>query len=420
MRIIRLLPVMMVCMWFNQMQAATISISCGAVGQEFAICKEGAESWAARTNNKVRVVSTPNSSSERLALYQQLLAAQSKDVDVFQIDVVWPGILASHFIDLRAYTKKQLHRHFPAIISNNTVDGRLVAIPWFTDAGLLYYRADLLKKYGRPVPETWSELAETARFIQHKERAAGQQRMWGFVWQGRAYEGLTCNGLEWLTSYGGGTIINQAGQITVNNPRAAQALTTAASWVGDISPPGVLNYAEEEARSVFQSGLAVFMRNWPYAWALAQSDDSPIQGKVGLARLPRGNAGGIHAATLGGWQLAVSRYSQHPDLAADLVMYLTAPAEQKRRAIQGTYNPTIPALYQDPEILEINPFFSHLYETFVTATPRPSTVSGIHYNRTSSLFWNGVHRVLAGKSKAKAALNKLEKDLERQSLRNRR
>ncbi|MCB1766527.1 MAG: extracellular solute-binding protein, partial [Candidatus Competibacteraceae bacterium] len=142
----------------NEVHAATLSISCGAVGQELEFCKTGAEAWAKKTGNEVNLISTPNSATERLALYQQLLAAGASDVDVFQIDVVWPGILGNHFIDLTPYAKDVVKDYFPAIIKNNTVGGKLVAMPWFTDAGLLYYRKDLLAKYDAQPPQTWQEL----------------------------------------------------------------------------------------------------------------------------------------------------------------------------------------------------------------------------------------------------------------------
>jgi trehalose/maltose transport system substrate-binding protein len=194
--------------------AAEIAIACSALGEEQTHCRAGAQEWAERTGNTVKLISTPGSASEQLALYQQLLAAGADDIDVFQIDVVWPGILAQHFIDLAPAAGDRPARHFEAIIDNNTVEGRLVAMPWFADAGLLYYRADLLETHDRPVPETWEELTETARSIQEAERAAGNGNFWGYVWQGRAYEGLTTNALEWISSHGGGTFVDEAGEIT--------------------------------------------------------------------------------------------------------------------------------------------------------------------------------------------------------------
>jgi trehalose/maltose transport system substrate-binding protein len=397
-------------------QSATISISCGAVGLELEICQEGAEAWAEATGNQVNVISTPNSATERLALYQQILAANSADIDVFQIDVIWPGILANHFIDLAEHIDQEIvDQHFATIVQNNTVDGRLVAMPWFTDAGLLYYRADLLEKYGMQPPTTWQELTETARAIQDGERAEGNDRMLGFVFQAKAYEGLTCNALEWVDSFGGGEIAAEDGSITINNQQAAAALDLAASWIGDIAPEGVLNYAEEESRGVFQSGNAVFMRNWPYAWALGNAPDSPIAGKIGVTQLPKGGENGKHTGVLGGWQLAVSRYSQNAELAVDLVRHLTSPEEQKRRAIKGSYNPTIGSLYEDAQVLEASPFFGELYETFTNAVARPSQVTGDRYNQVSSEFFNAVHAVLSGKTDAAASLTALERSLDRLS-----
>ena len=397
-------------------RAVEVSISCGAVGRELELCRQGAQAWAARSGHTVRIVSTPNSTTERLALYQQLLAGRSTAIDIYQIDVVWPGILARNFVDLRPFAGGAEKAHFPAIVANNTIDGRLVAMPLYTDAGVLYYRRDLLDKYQIDVPETWQQLRDAALRIQAAQRREGKAGMWGFVFQGRAYEGLTVNALEWLDSFDAGHIVEDDGTVSVHNPRAAVALDAARSWIGEIAPEGVLNYAEEEARGVFQSGHAVFMRNWPYAWALANGENSPVRGKVGVARLPRGPTSGHagrHTGVLGGWNLAVSRHSRHVAEAADLVMYLSSRAEQKRRAVVAAYNPTMPALYQDPQVLAANPFFRDLYPTFSEAVARPSRPTGRKYNRVSDAFWNAVHRVLGGEARAEAALADLAHELRR-------
>ncbi|MDV6318188.1 ABC transporter substrate-binding protein [Chromohalobacter sp. HP20-39] len=397
----------------GQAHAADLTISCGAVGAELTLCKQGVAAWEEKTGHSVAVISTPNSSTERLSLYQQILSAQSGDIDVMQIDVVWPGLLANHLVDLQEIGGKGIaDGHFQTIVDNNTVDGRLVAMPWFTDAGVLYYRKDLLDEYDREVPETWQQMTATAEVIQQGERQAGKDGMWGYVFQGRAYEGLTCNALEWVASYGGGSIVDDQGEITIDNPRAAAALDQAAEWIGNISPKGVLNYTEEEARGVFQSGNAVFMRNWPYAWALAQSESSDVQGKVGVTMLPHGPKGSS-AATLGGWNLAVSKYSNNPELAVDLVKFLTSEAEQKRRAIAGAYNPTIKSLYQDKEVLAAVPFFGKLYDTFTNAVARPSAPTGEKYGRVSNAFFNAAHNVLSGSMNGTQAVSQLQDELER-------
>jgi trehalose/maltose transport system substrate-binding protein len=394
-------------------QAASIKVSCGAVGQELELCKQAAADWAKKSGHEVQVVATPNDASERLALYQQVLSSKSDKIDVFMVDVVWPGMLASHLLDLKPYAKGIEKEHFPGFVSNMQVGNRLVAMPWFIDTGLLYYRKDLLAKYNQHVPATWDELASSARKIQEAERSSGNDKLWGYVWQGRAYEGLSCNALEWVASHGGGSIVEPNGKVSVKNPNAAKALRTAASWVGSISPSAVLNYAEEEARGVFQAGNAVYMRNWPYAWSLSQAEGSPVAGKVGVTVLPKGGASGKNAATLGGQVLAVSKYTRHADVAADLVLYMTSAQVQKERAIKGSFNPTIASLYKDADILKASPFMGELLGVFSNATGRPSTVTGAKYNQVSNQFWNAAHEVLSGKADADEALGRLDTSLNR-------
>jgi trehalose/maltose transport system substrate-binding protein len=397
-------------------RAATLAISCGAVGVEMRLCQQGVDAWAKQTGNEVKIVATPNSSTERFALYQQILASHSSDIDILQIDVVWPGTLAPHLVDLSQYISKDTtQQYFPSLIANDTVAGKLVALPWFNNAGVLYYRKDLLQKYGEKPPTTWKQLTDIARRIQDAERSAGNTRMVGFVFQAKGYEGLTCDALEWIDSFGGGTIIDADGKVTVDNPQAVVALQMAKSWIGDIAPRGVLNYDEEQSRGVFQSGNAVFMRNWPYAWNLGNAADSPIRGKIGVIAVPAGGTNGHQTGVLGGWQLAVSKYSQHPELAADLVRYLTSYAEQKRRAIKGSYNPAIPALFRDHDVLAAVPFFGTLYPTFEHAVARPSRIAGAKYARVSAEFYYTVHDVLSGKIAAAPALASLQKKLTRLS-----
>ena len=388
----------------------TVTVSCGTVGQDFDFCKKATDEWSKKTGNTVKHLTIPQSTSDILGLFRQMFAAKSSDVDVISVDVVWPSSIKAHLLDLGPYAKGAEKAHFPAIVANNTVDGKLLAMPWFTDAGVLYYRKDLLAKHGEKAPTTWDELTATAKKIMDAERKAGNADMQGYVFQGKAYEGLSCNALEWVASHGGGSIVDASGKITINNAAAVKAISTAAGWIGTISPTGVLNYGEEDARGVFQKGNSVFMRNWPYAWSLSQGADSPVKDKVGVVNLPKGGDG-KPAATLGGWQLSVVKYSKNPAVAADLVMYLTSPEVQKDRAIRGSYNPTIAELYKDAAVLQANPFFGTLYDTFVNAVPRPATVTGAKYNEVSAAFWNATHSVLSGKAKADESLKALDAKL---------
>mgnify|MGYP001757452965 FL=1 len=156
-------------------QAATITISCGSVGQDFEFCKQTTAEWAKKTGHEVKLFTIPNSTTDILALFRQMFAAKSTDLDVINVDVVWPGVIKDHLLDLKPYSKGVEKDHFPAIVANNTVDGKLLAMPWFTDAGLLFYRKDLIEKYKQKPPTTWEELAATAKVIQDGERAAGNK-----------------------------------------------------------------------------------------------------------------------------------------------------------------------------------------------------------------------------------------------------
>jgi trehalose/maltose transport system substrate-binding protein len=370
-----------------------------------------AEEWAEKTGNKVEYFSRPNDASATLQLYQQYWAAKSPDVDVYQIDVIWQGIAAPHAVDLKKYYKEdEINAYFPRIVENNTVGGKLVSIPLQTDAGILYYRTDLLEKYGcREPPKTWEELAAMAKKIQDGERAAGKPDFQGFVFEGKASESVTCNALEWIYSYGGGTVIDPDKKVTINNPDAIKALETAHSWIGTISPAGVSTYGEEEARNIWQAGNAAFMRNWPYAYALGADPKSAVSGKFDVTVLPKGGDNGNNAACLGGWQLMISAYSKVPDAGGDLVRYLSSAEVQKKRAIAFSILPTRPALYSDPDVLAKNPFFKIMLDVFGNAVARPSTVTGADYNRLSTAFFQNVNKVLTGAESGKDAVVEVER-----------
>jgi trehalose/maltose transport system substrate-binding protein len=392
--------------------ATYLAIVSGDTGNGLKILRGMLDDYEKTSGDKVTVVPMPSSTTDQFGQYKLWLAAGNTDIDVYQTDVIWAPQLANQLVDLTDQMKDISGNYFPSIIESQTVDGKLVALPLFTDAPALFYRKDLLDKYGAKVPTTWQEMAETAKMIQDKEREAGNKDMWGFVFQGNAYEGLTCDALEWVKSSGGGQIVEADGTISINNPKAAAALDTVKGWVGTISPPGVLAYQEEESRGVWQTGNAVFMRNWPYAYALGNSDDSPIKGKFDVATLPAGNGDGDKpAATLGGWNLAVSKYSKNPEAAIKLVRFLSSPEMQKRRAIEGTYLPTLVQTYDDADVAAKAPIIPRWKDVFLNAVPRPSAPTKVKYNEVSSDFWNAVHKTLSGDGSGADNLANLEVEL---------
>ncbi|GLU29336.1 ABC transporter substrate-binding protein [Brucella sp. NBRC 12950] len=392
-------------------QAADISIAANSTGNNIQFLTEQIAKFEKATGNKVHIVSMPPSSSEQFSQYRLWLAAGNADIDVYQTDVVWAPQLADQFLDLTEATKDVSSSHFPSIIASQTVNGKLVALPFYTDAPALFYRKDLLEKYGKAVPRTWDGMNTTAKEIMDKERAGGNGDLWGYVFQGNAYEGLTCNALEWIKSSGGGQVVELDGDISVNNEAAAAALERAKSWIGTISPQGVLAYQEEESRGVWQTGNAVFMRNWPYAYALGNNEDSAVKGKFDVAPLPAAKEGDAPSSTLGGWNLAVSKYSRQQEPAIALVKYLASPEVQKVQAVEISRLPTIEALYDDKDILSAQPFMAHWKPIFQNAVPRPSAATKVKYNEVSSKFWSAVHNTLSGRGTAAENLEMLEVEL---------
>src|SRR6202162_1170585 len=323
------------------------------------------QQFTRETGIRVRLLPSPDSSRQRLALWKELLETGASGPDVYGIDVIWPGILNEYFIDLNPYFGNEISLQFPDIAASYTVDRKLVAMPYRIDVGLLFYRTDLLRQYGyREPPGTWDELETMAARIQAGERAKGKKQFWGFVWQGAADEVLTCDALEWQASEGGGRIIERDKTISVNNPQAIRAWRRAARWVGSISPPSVIAYKEWDGTNVWAVGNAAFMRNWPQASVESRAARSPIRNKFDVTLLPAGKAG--RAGTLGGTSLAVSRFSAHPREALELVRFLSNGRVQVKRSRTLSVPPTRYGLYQLPEVLEPKPYFAQLGQAFRT------------------------------------------------------
>jgi trehalose/maltose transport system substrate-binding protein len=361
----------------------------------------------------VKLLPAPESAREKLALWQELLETGASGPDVYGMDVIWPRILDDYFIDLKPYFANEISLHFPAIAATYTVDNKLVALPYYANIGLLYYRSDLLRQYGYGAPpRTWDELEKMAARIQAGERAKGKKEFWGFVWQGAATEALTCNGLEWQVAEGGGRIIEEDKTISVNNPQAIRVWQRAAHWVGSISPPSVVGYKEWDALNTWVAGDAAFMRNWTIAYVDSQAVGSPIRNKFDITLLPGGKAGRV--GTLGGAGLAVSRFSAHPREALELVQYLCGRDVQVERSRVLSEPPTRPELYELPEVLQTNPRFGLLSQAFRTGiVSRPSAVAGKKYQDVTDAYIQAVHSVLTGKKSAPEAAGALENELVR-------
>jgi trehalose/maltose transport system substrate-binding protein len=346
-----------------------------------------------------------------LTLIQKLLAEKDTP-DVFGIDVTWSGTLDGALLDLKLPFGSELSGAEPDLISPYTVSGRVLAIPYHPHVNVLYYRTDLLAKYGyRIPPHTWSELEKMAFRIQEGERAAGDKSFWGFVWPGAADEGLTCLALEWQASEGGGTIIETNRTISVNNENAIRAWQRAAHWIGWISPPSVTAFEDVDSVNSFEdSGKAAFSLGWTSDYLLTLPAKSMMFGKIGVTSVPSGKNG---VGTFGGFGLGISGRSKHQREAIALVKFLSHREAELGAASIRAALPAGTALYRLPTMLKA-------YSRSIPPTQpqgdgvvsRPSALLGRDYEDVSRAYAWAVHSVLTGKKSARKAAAELEAELE--------
>ena len=327
-------------------------------------------------NPGVKVVKeiAPNSSTQFHDLLSQKLKNGDTRLDVFLMDVVWPAEFASAGWALPLdgfFSPAEQSQFLDAPMAANRYRGHTFGVPLFIDAGLLYYRKDLLEKYRMAPPRHWPELVDQARTILAGEK---DPHLTGYSGQFKQYEGLVCNMMEYILS-NRGTVWDEARQTSaLEQDRAKEAVRFVRDRIiGEISPRGVLAYEEPESMALFTQGRAIFHRNWPYAWKIANdAAQSRVAGKVGMMPLPA-FPGGRGASTLGGWQMAVSRFSRTPETAWRFVAFMTSREIQKRIALSIGRVPTRKTLYEDAELQAKIPGLESLLETFKQAVPRPTT-----------------------------------------------
>jgi trehalose/maltose transport system substrate-binding protein len=362
----------------------------------------------------VKHLPTPETTLDQLDLVRKLLRQGSSSPDVNGVDVIWPGALSEDLTDLKPSLPTELSSINADVVASYTVKGRLVAVPYHSDIGVLFYRRDLLRRYGYAAPpRTWDELEQMAAKIQKGERARGQKDFWGFLWPGAAGEGLTCNALEWQVSEGGGRIIEADGTVSVNNPDAIRGWQRAAHWIGWISPPRVTSLQEWDAIDDFyHRGASAFYRGWARTYLLSVRDIPSVRDTIAITSIPAGT--NAQAATLGGFGLGLSRSSRHSAEALQLIRFLIHREIEIEEARADYESQNWPELYDPAAILRKKRSSADTRRQQVSGVvARPSTVAGDKYEEVSRAYIQAVHSVLLGQSKAPEAAASLERELVR-------
>ncbi|MFD5054495.1 ABC transporter substrate-binding protein [Streptomyces tendae] len=362
------------------------------------------EGWnRAHPGERVTLVELPDSADETRAQMATDLRDDGRHrFDVLNIDVNWTSeFAAADWIRLLPRDRFPLGSFLPPVVDTATYDGRLYAVPYVTNAGLLLYRKDVLAAEGVPPPRTWAELERYAGTI------APKHGLDGYAGQFLPYEGLTVNAAESVYSAGGSILGDEGERVTVDSAAAREGIGFLARGVREgWIPKAALTYKEEESKQAFQDGRLLFLRNWPYAYVSASAPDSAVAGKVGAVPLP--GPGGPGTSVLGGSNLAVGAHARHPDSAARLIAYLTSERVQRQVLTRGALPPVRADLYEDPALIEAFPYLPTLRESVLAAAPRPKSP---RYDQVSLAVQAVVHDAMTGRQTPEAAVRRLAREL---------
>ncbi len=323
---------------------------------------------------KVQFREMPTDTGQYFDKIRTQFQAGGGDIDVIGADVIWPAQFAANgwIADVSdKFSESERQKFLDAPVQSLIYEDKIYGVPWFTDAGLLYYRQDLLEKagYSEP-PKTWTELQEMAEKVKQDQGIKN-----GFVFQGDQYEGGVVNGLEYIWTNGGDVLDpNDPNKVVIDSPEAADGLAIERSMLQEgVAPQSVSTYTETETDPAFLNGDAVFARNWPYMYALAGTEDYPDvkPEQIGIAPLPVAEGQGETASALGGWNMLINAASDRQEEAWQFVQFMTSEESQRIRTLEATLLPTRTSLYSDQEIRETVPVVALGEVALKNARPRP-------------------------------------------------
>ena len=352
-------------------------------------------------NIKVNHESLPGASDDVKESLMTSLAAGDSSPDVFECDIIWVSQFAAAgwLLDVTDDIETVADQYLDGPLSTVYYNDRAYGYPDYTDVGLLYYRSDIIDT----PPTTWDELVELS-----KENIGKNGIENGYLFQMFQGEPTSCNMLEFIKQNGGQDLVN--GEFKVNSDNSVEALEFVEELISSgVSPEGVLTHKPADTRALFEQGNSLFMRNWTSAYALTQTEDgSQVVGKVGVAALPTGPKGSSSSGTLGGWAFAVNAYSEQSEAAQIFAKYLSSYDAQKTSAlVRGTF-PVVADVYDDPDVLEQQPYISDVKDAAAQAQPRPQVRD---YSTISTLFQEWFHKALTGELSNEDALKNLDEKL---------
>jgi multiple sugar transport system substrate-binding protein len=354
----------------------------------------------AHPGQRVTLIQLPDDSDDQLAQLAANLQNRSARYDVMSLDVIWTAEFAANgwIVPLNPRLLPLADYLQPAV-NTARCQGRLYAVPFTSNAELLYYRKDILAKARDKPPRTWVQLASEAATV------APRYGLGGYAGQFLSYEGLTVNFAEAVQSAGGSILSGDNTKVTLNSPQAVAALDFLvggfrAGWI----PRAALSYDEEASRKAFERGSLLFLNNWPYVYGLASKPGpgNVIAGKFGVTALPGPHGPG--SSVLGGANLAISAYSRHQRTALAFIKFLTSQSSERQVLIAGSLPPAWASLYSDPVLVRQFPYLPVLKAAILSARSRPEIPN---YTQLSLAISSSIHQALALRRPVGATISSL-------------
>ncbi|MFD2672245.1 ABC transporter substrate-binding protein [Marinicrinis sediminis] len=388
-------------------ETVTIELAAGADGskQRDAAIERFNET---HTDIQIKYVELPSVPNEQLTRYSTWFNSHSETPDLFLMDVTWPKMFASAgwIAPLDEYLDDDFKERFwPAALEVAQMDGKQYGVQSYMDVGALYYRTDLLEKYGHEVPTTWTELEEISKDIIAQEN---NPNLVGYVFQGAKIEGATLNWLEFFWG-NGGEVMDEEGNIRVDSPEGIEAMRTMQGLVHEsgISPVSVATSNPNDNKIVFGNGNAIFMRNWPSFYEVMK--DEVVKGNYDVAPLPHHEGFEDHSST-GGWVYGINSNSEHKEEAAEVMKWFLSNEEQKDMAINGGVIPSVKAVVEDPAVIEAQPVFEKLTAILENAKSRPALRA---YEQFSRALQTEVNLAMNNLKDAEQAMKDAQKEIDK-------
>jgi multiple sugar transport system substrate-binding protein len=355
-------------------------------------------------NQKVTLLLLPEASNDQLAQLVANLQAKSDEYDVIDMDVIWTAEFASNgWIIPLPESQFPLKAFLKPAVDTAMYQGRLYAVPDYSNADLLYYRKDVLAKAGQRPPKTWAQLAELA------ETVAPKYGLDGYAGTFAPYEGLTVNFAAAVQSAGGSIMSAGDNKITVDSPQALEGLQFLVNgfqrgWI----PKVALTYEEESSQAAFEAGKFLFLDNWPdvYAALSVPGPANNVYDKFWFTALPGPRGPG--SSSLGGANLAISAYSQHQRTALNFIKYMTDLTNEKEMLERGSFPPVWTQLYTDPGLVRSYPYLPVLEQAINSAQPRPAISN---YDQASLAISSSVYQALTHQKQPRQALAEMAAQL---------